>query len=529
MASKVLPILGGVMLFFFFPLIVVIALILGGMSSMDAIAATCDSPGSSSSASFAWPTDKHDIEQGWADPDPDTGASHSGLDFDVKAGSPVYAAADGEVVSIADNEIRIRHDKGVETRYKYFETFKVQVHDKVTRGQQIGTSGSGNEASPGESGDHLHFEMWIDKEENGDFENTKPEDVDNLFGDAADSGGGCGCGGDLSGNNNVQKVFNFFVSNGYSKEQAAGVIGNMQTESYVEPTMKQGDSPGQVTHTAAVANSSGGWGLVQWTPASNFIEKARSSGADDATIESLEFQLGFLKTQLEGKGPMPKGDAGSALKAAKTVAEATYAFGHKFEIFAGHETEGTDNWRKRIADAQSAFDQYAGSATGQGGGGGCGAGNGDIVKTALSLAWDTSGHGHDPKPINPTYADAVAKYNKSKGEDELTDCGVFVATVMVMSGVDPDYQRRGTGSQRDYVRSSPKYQVFEDLTNEGQLKPGDIFVHNGHTFIYTGPYKGSNGQTYNAASASLYGHVPEASHVYFSDSRGHYTVARIKK
>jgi hypothetical protein len=71
--------------------------------------------------------------------------------------------------------------------------------------------------------------------------------------------------------------------------------------------------------------------------------------------------------------------------------------------------------------------------------------------------------------------------------------------------------------------------VFTNLTNEGQLKPGDIFLIDGHTYLYTGPYKGGDGKTYNAASASLHGHVPEASHVYFSDSRGHYMVARIKQ
>jgi hypothetical protein len=148
------------------------------------------------------------------------------------------------------------------------------------------------------------------------------------------------------------------------------------------------------------------------------------------------------------------------------------------------------------------------------------------VPATATSSWDTPGHGHNPKPVYPP---AEQKYNGSKGYDELTDCGVFVATVMVMSGVDKDYVRRLTTDQRAYVRSSPKYEVFEDLTNEGQLKPGDIFVHDGHTFIYTGPYKGGDGRTYNAASASLGDHVPEASHVYFSDSRGHYTVARIKK
>jgi hypothetical protein len=79
----------------------------------------------------------------------------------------------------------------------------------------------------------------------------------------------------------------------------------------------------------------------------------------------------------------------------------------------------------------------------------------------------------------------VPKYNRATDYTPYTDCGVFVATVMVMSGVD--------------------------------------------TFIYTGDYTGGDGKTYNAVSASLGDHPPQASRVYFSDWRGHYTVARIKK
>ena len=331
----------------------------------------------------------------------------------------------------------------------------------------------------------------------------------------------CGPAG-LTGKGNEQKVFTFFVAAGYTKEQAAGVVGNMITESSVEPALLQGDVPGKVTPASVAVGSPLGWGLVQWTPAWKLIKPARSAGADDATIESLEFQLGFLKDQLDGNGPVPEKVAGDALKAARTLDEATFAFGYHFERFAERADLDGPNWSRRKADARAVLDRYGANAVA----GDCTtAGNGDIVKTALTLAWDTAGHGHSPKP---GYQTAEATYNGSTGYDELTDCGVFVATVMVMSGADKDYVRRLTRSQRAYVRASPKYDVFEDLTNEGQLRPGDIFVHDGHTFIYTGNYIGGDGKTYNAASASLNQHVPEASHVYFADSRGHYTVARRK-
>jgi murein DD-endopeptidase MepM/ murein hydrolase activator NlpD len=523
--SKALPIFGGVLLILFLPLLIVIAMIVGALSGMDSAAANC-TPSDTVGKTFAWPTDRHEVDQGWSEGGGRGQSPHHGIDFDVDEGSKVYAAEDGEIVATSDNQVRIKHDKGVETRYKYLKDITVQVGKQVKRGDQIGTSGSGDEATPGLTGDHLHFELWIDQKDDGNLVNTKPED-DSFGDDTEDSGSGCSCGtDDLNGSNNQQKAFNYLVSNGYSKEQAAGIVGNMINESNVEPQLLNGNAPGTVTNPSDAVGINKAWGLVQWYPGAKMIEPSRQAGVDDAVIGSLAYQLEFLNKQLLGKGPLPEKAAGDAVKAATTVEDAAFQFGFKFERFTTNANDPEFNERK--ADARSVFDRFAGSAPAEGGGGagGCGAGNGDIVQTALALAWDTPNHGYDPKP---GYRDAQQKYNGSTGEDELTDCGVFVATVMVMSGVDKDYARRGTTAQMDYLRSSAKYQIFDNLTNESQLRPGDIFIIDGHTYLYTGNYEGGDGKTYNAASASLHGHVPEASHVYFSDYRGHYTVARIKQ
>jgi hypothetical protein len=520
--SKALPIAGGVMLVLFLPLIIVLALLLGVLTSMDD-AAACTTTTEPPEAALAFPTDlKGPPEQGWDDEGEE---QHKGFDYVLDAGSAVYAAEDGEVISIAGDWIKIKHTAGLQTWYRFFESKSVRVGSTVERGQQIGTSGGGDESAPGKKGEHLHFELWVQQDESGTLKQEDP--TESLKVEAVDpaSGGNCGCSG-LVGSNNQAKAFNFFASNGYSKEQAAGIVGNMIHESGVEPARLQSTPPGTITHASDAKDNPNGWGIVQWTPAGKMIRPSLAAGHDDATIESLEFQLNFLKSQLEGGTDIPEPVAGVKLKAATTVEAAAVAFGQYYERFAGSEDLNNPRYAQRKTAAREVFETFGGGAGGPATAGGCGAGNGDIVKTALELAWDTPGHGHNPKP---GYARAQQQYNGSRGYDELTDCGVFVATVMVMSGVDPDYVRRLTSSQRAYVRGSSKYEVFENLTNESQLEPGDIFVHNGHTFIYTGPYEGSDGQTYNAASASLGGHVPEATHVYFSDSRGHYTVARIKK
>ena len=182
------------------------------------------------------------------------------------------------------------------------------------------------------------------------------------------------------------------------------------------------------------------------------------------------------------------------------------------------------------------FQKYlAQNGGGQGGGGAaggqvCSGGvvSGDIVKTALGLAWPTPGHGKNQGDATPAYQVAMPKYNGATFDDPWSDCGVFVATTMVASGADPNYQRRGTTLQIDYIKQHPeKFDFLQDsahMDSTSQLQPGDILISYGHTYLFTGVYKGGDGRIYNAASASLHGHVPEATNWYAG-----FFVARLKK
>ena len=166
------------------------------------------------------------------------------------------------------------------------------------------------------------------------------------------------------------------------------------------------------------------------------------------------------------------------------------------------------------------------------GSGGSGVVAGNIVKTALGLAWPNQGHGNQQADATTAYQQAMPTYNGSTGELPYSDCGVFVATVMVASGADKNYPKRGTGIQLSYLQSSGKYQILNNVNSTAGLLPGDILIFNngaeGHTYIYTGPYKGSDGATYNAAAASLTQHVPQADYAYFTQAGNHFTVARLK-
>ena len=119
------------------------------------------------------------------------GRSHSGIDYVLNEGDPVYAAAYGEVSSITRDDsnglmLVLKHADGIETRYAHLSKVQIVSHlriegsamksedvynfvtdsdhsnqkisGKVNRGQLIGYAGSTGRAT----GSHLHFEVRKD-------------------------------------------------------------------------------------------------------------------------------------------------------------------------------------------------------------------------------------------------------------------------------------------------------------------------------------------------------------------------------
>ena len=89
---------------------------------------------------------------------------HTGLDFRVKTGTTVVAAANGTVIAAGwagayGYRIEIDHGNGYVTAYNHLSKIEV-TGGKVAAGQEIGKSGStGNTTGP-----HLHFEVTKDGE-----------------------------------------------------------------------------------------------------------------------------------------------------------------------------------------------------------------------------------------------------------------------------------------------------------------------------------------------------------------------------
>lgn len=62
---------------------------------------------------------------------------------------------------------------------------------------------------------------------------------------------------------NAQYILNYLTAKGWTKNAICGMLGNLQTESTINPGIWQSLNEG---------NMSGGFGLVQWTPATKYLD-----------------------------------------------------------------------------------------------------------------------------------------------------------------------------------------------------------------------------------------------------------------
>lgn len=114
-----------------------------------------------SSSGFIWPTISKRITSRFGDTEY-RASPHRGLDIGAvtpgTTGDPIYAAADGEVISASyhysmGNYVIISHGNGLNTVYMHASSLKVSVGDRVSQGQVIMLMGSTGDST----GPHLHF------------------------------------------------------------------------------------------------------------------------------------------------------------------------------------------------------------------------------------------------------------------------------------------------------------------------------------------------------------------------------------
>lgn len=114
-------------------------------------------------ASFAWPVHAP-ITSGFGmryHPILHFARMHKGIDFGASAGTPIYAAADGQVTRAGwaggyGRQVRLAHFGGLATSYSHMSRIVAEPGSFVTQGQLIGYVGSSGLST----GPHLHYEVY---------------------------------------------------------------------------------------------------------------------------------------------------------------------------------------------------------------------------------------------------------------------------------------------------------------------------------------------------------------------------------
>lgn len=257
---------------------------------------------------------------------PTTGVNqmHNGVDINgysagVHEGDNVYAVAPGKVISSdptmqtsesnwAGAWVRIEHTIDVDGKeYKFISVYmhlqtnsgQPAVGSSVSKGQVIGKIGTTGDST----GPHLHFEI---REPDG---STYGNAIDptNLFKPCPST--------ELVGADNQEKIWNYLVGKGYTKQGTAGIMGNMMGESNCFPQRVQNDysegyidsinytsqvDNGQISRNDFVYNGPGGngYGLVQWTWHTFKEDLYDISKEKKVSIGDLGFQLDYLHKSL---------------------------------------------------------------------------------------------------------------------------------------------------------------------------------------------------------------------------------------
>nr|WP_303183316.1 phage tail tip lysozyme [Lachnoclostridium phocaeense] len=119
-------------------------------------------------------------------------------------------------------------------------------------------------------------------------------------------------GDDLIGDTNAEQIFNYLTTHGMTPEGAAGMMGNLQAESGLNPAAVQGHShdatycqdylarvdSGEITRAEFVSENRG-FGLAQWTSRGRRGALYDHVQRSNASIGDLEAQLEYLVQELQ--------------------------------------------------------------------------------------------------------------------------------------------------------------------------------------------------------------------------------------
>jgi len=136
---------------------------------------------------------------------------------------------------------------------------------------------------------------------------------------------------DISGEiTDAKDAVNFFIQKGWSPEQSAGIVGNLQAES------------GKNLNIKAVGDGGKAYGVAQWHPdrQANF----KKEFGKDIKDSSLKEQLEFVNLELN----TTESKAGNQLRGAKTAGEAATIVDKSYERSSGQQVDKRINYANEL-------------------------------------------------------------------------------------------------------------------------------------------------------------------------------------
>lgn len=246
---------------------------------------------------------------------------------------------------------------------------------------------------------------------------------------------------------NTSSALNYFIQQGWSPQQAAGIVGNLMQESGLNPTVNPGDSGKS-------------FGIAQWNGnrLSALQQYADQQGGD---WHDLNMQLGFIQNELGGS----ENKAGQALRAAQTIPDATAAF-------AGFERP--QGWTPDNPQGANAYDkrlQYAMQSLG-----------GDSVIDSPQPGITTTAQSYVGKPlanaamVTPSAIDAFSKLQSAQS-DALAPLQQQPMQAQAQQpeisdqDVAAELQRRGIAPQAQQQPDLSDEQIKQELIKRGLSQP----------------------------------------------------------
>lgn len=214
-----------------------------------------------------------------------------------------------------------------------------------------------------------------------------PDDKDAVLGnhpfyDPTSQGGVCVGGSfELSGSNNLEMVWNYFLARNFTPEQTAGILGNLLKESAgtLDPRIKQGGQMMTDPNDPDVSDGKGR-GIAQWTYDQRWQVLLDYAEALNRDPLSLDLQLDFIMFEMTGQPPAEGVPGGRWPRAyeefqamtqtgEEAVAEASYIFQRYYEVnhqvvaYNAGEMTYDEAFSERIGISLDVYADMAGTGT----------------------------------------------------------------------------------------------------------------------------------------------------------------------